>query len=71
MYCTFFYLTAGLLLLLAGWLFIAKINLVTQFARILRENLLNESRLVLEKKKWAFFFLLTGIFLLYLGLARL
>ncbi len=60
-------LSAGFFLLGFGYLY--RPDIVERLISFLRDCVLNDSHIALERKKWGVFFLLIGFLLLYMGLA--
>ena len=67
----FFKLAAGLLSLLLGFGYLYRPDLIERMNALLREYLLNDAYIALERKKWGFFFLLVAFLFLYMGWAAL
>ena len=61
----------GLVLLLLGFGYIYRPQIVERLNRLLKETLLNESYAALHRKKWGILLVLMGGLLVYMGLARL
>jgi len=59
---------AGFFFCLLGLGYIFKPDLVGHIYSIIKNVFLNETYLMLERKKWGVFFLLLGFFFLYLAL---
>ena len=57
------------LLLALGYLY--RPDLIERLNSIIREYLLNDAYIALERKKWGMFFLLVAFLFLYLGLTQL
>ncbi len=54
---------------LLGFGYLYRPDLISRMMSFLRDYVLNDSHMILERKKWGAFFLLVGFFLLYVGLA--
>jgi hypothetical protein len=61
----------GLFLTLLGLGYICRPDIIERINKLLRETILNDSYIALERKKWGFFFILIGIVLFYMGMSRL
>jgi hypothetical protein len=61
----------GLIILLLGLGYIYKPEVIERLNRLLKETLLNDSYVALQRKKWGFFLALIGSLLLYMGISRL
>ncbi len=66
-----FKIIVGLVSFLLGLGYLYKPNLITRINAIIREYLLNDAHIALERKKWAFFFLMIGFLFLYMGFTAL
>jgi len=51
-----------------GFGYLYRPDLIARLNSFLRDYLLNDSHIALERKKWGVFFLLIGFLLLYMGL---
>ena len=60
---------AGALSLALGLGYLYRPDLIERMNAFLRETLLNDSYIALERRKWGAFFFLVGFLLLYMGLA--
>lgn len=58
---------AGVVLFLLGLGYLHRPDLIERMNAFLRETLLNDSYLALERGKWGVFFLLLSLLFLYLG----
>jgi hypothetical protein len=56
---------------LLGFGYLYRPNLIERLNAVLRNYLLNDAYIALERKKWGFFFLLISFLLLYMGWAGL
>jgi uncharacterized membrane protein len=61
----------GLLCLLLGLGYLYRPDLIERMNAIIRETLLNDAHIALERRKWGAFFLLTAFLFLYMGLTAL
>jgi len=61
----------GLAILLLGLGYIYKPEVIERLNRLLKETLLNDSYVALQRKKWGFFLVLIGSLLLYMGVSRM
>jgi hypothetical protein len=64
----FFKVIVGVLSSILGLGYLYKPDLITRMNALLREYLLNDAYIALERKKWGAFFLLVGFLFLYMGL---
>jgi len=67
----FFKLAVGFLCLVLGLGYIYRPDLIERMNALLREYLLNDAYIALERKKWGAFFLLTAFLFLYMGFMSL
>lgn len=67
----YFKLGVGFLSLLLGLGYLYRPDLIERMNAVLREYLLNDSYIALERRKWGFFFLLISFLFLYMGWAAL
>jgi uncharacterized protein YjeT (DUF2065 family) len=63
----FFKIAIGLLSLLLGLGYLYRPDVIERMNALLREYLLNDSYIALERKKWGAFFLLISFLFLYMG----
>ena len=63
-----FKLCAGICFCLLGLGYLLKPEIISRINAVIRNTILNDTYLALERKKWGFFFLLIGFFLVYLSL---
>jgi hypothetical protein len=61
----------GLLSFLLGLGYLYRPDLIERMNAFLRETLLNDAHIALERRKWGAFFLLIGFLFLYMGLTAL
>lgn len=61
----------GLVILLLGLGYIYKPDVIERLNKLLKETLLNDSYVALQRKKWGFFLVLIGSLLLYMGISRI
>lgn len=64
-------ISIGLVALLLGLGYLYRPDLITRMNAVIREYLLNDAHIALERKKWALFFLLVAFLFLYMGIAKL
>ncbi|MDD5657750.1 MAG: hypothetical protein PHF00_10910 [Elusimicrobia bacterium] len=64
-------IVTGLLCLAMGLGFIYRFDLIERVNAFLRETVLNDAHLALERRRWGFFFLLSAFLFLYMGLTSL
>lgn len=61
----------GLIILLLGFGYIYKPEIIERLNRLIKETLLNDSYVALQRKKWGLLLVLIGTLLLYMGISRL
>ena len=61
----------GTIFLLLGLGYLYRPDLIERMNAFLRETLLNDSYIALERRKWGAFFLLVAFLFLYMGLTAL
>lgn len=66
-----FKVAVGVAFFLLGLGYLNRPDLVERMNAFLRETLLNDSYIALERRKWGVFFLLLSLLFLYLGYAGL
>ena len=66
-----FKLAFGIVCLLLGWGYIYRPHVITRVSVFLRDWLLNDAHIALERRKWGVFFLLIGFLFIYMGLTAL
>jgi hypothetical protein len=66
-----FKIVLGLMSLFLGLGYLYRPDLIWRLNALIREYLLNDAHIALERKKWAVFFLLVAILLLYMGVTAL
>lgn len=59
----------GLLFLMAGVGYLYRPGLMARLIVAVRETLLNDAHIALDRKKWGLFFLLLALLSFYLGIA--
>jgi hypothetical protein len=64
-------LLLGLLCLMLGLGYLYRPRLIERLYAFLREYMLNDAHVALERKKWGAFFLLIGFLLIYMGWSAL
>ncbi|MDE2141958.1 MAG: hypothetical protein KGL74_06410 [Elusimicrobia bacterium] len=67
----YFKIGVGLGSLLLGLGYLYRPDLIERMNAVLREYLLNDAYIALERRKWGFFFLLISFLFLYMGWAAL
>lgn len=60
-------ITVGLISLVLGLGYLLRPDLIARMNAVIREYLLNDAHIALERKKWALFFLLVAFLFLYMG----
>ena len=68
---TVFKLVLGLLSILLGLGYLFRPDIIERLNAVIRETILNDAYIALERKKWGTFFILIGGLLIYMGLRRL
>lgn len=66
-----FKLLFGFLALLLGLGYLYRPDIIERINAVLRETLLNDAHIALERRKWGVFFLLIGFLLLYMGITAM
>ncbi len=64
-------LLAGLVCALLGMGYLYRPDLIARMNAVIRESLLNDAHIALERKKWGTFFLLIAFLFLYMGVTAL
>jgi hypothetical protein len=64
-------LVCGLVSFILGMGYLYRPDLIARMNAIIREYLLNDAHIALERKKWAVFFLLMAFLFLYMGFSTL
>ena len=64
-------LVVGLVSFLLGLGYLYRPDLITRMNAILREYLINDAHIALERKKWGIFFLLIAFLFLYMAMTVL
>jgi len=67
----YFKLGVGILSLFLGLGYLYRPDLIERMNAVLREYLLNDAYIALERRKWGFFFLLVSFLFLYMAWAAL
>jgi hypothetical protein len=67
----FFKLGVGFVSMMLGLGYLYRPDLIERMNSVLREYLLNDAYIALERRKWGFFFLLISFLFLYMGWAAL
>ena len=67
----FFKLGVGFVCMMLGLGYLYRPDLIERMNAVLREYLLNDAYIALERRKWGFFFLLMSFLFLYMGWAAL
>ena len=60
-------ITVGLISFVLGLGYLVRPDLIARMNAVIREYLLNDAHIALERKKWALFFLLVAFLFLYMG----
>ena len=63
----FFKIAVGLLSGILGLGYLYRPDLIERLNAVLRDYILNDAYIALERKKWGMFFLLVSFFFLYVG----
>ena len=66
----YFKLFFGLIILLLGFGYIYRPDIIERINKVLKETLLNDSYVALHRKNWGFFLILMGATLIYMGISR-
>jgi uncharacterized membrane protein len=66
-----FKIVIGLICLLLGLGYLYRPDLIERMNAIIRETLLNDAHIALERRKWGAFFLLAAFLFLYMGFTAL
>lgn len=61
----------GLIILLVGFGYIYRPEIIERINRLIKETLLNDSYLALHRKNWGLLLVLVGFLLFYMGISRL
>lgn len=61
----------GLFLVLVGFGYVYRYDIIERIRVFIREALLNDAFIALERRKWGLFFMLMGTVFLYMGLNSL
>jgi uncharacterized protein YjeT (DUF2065 family) len=64
-------IAVGVVCLLLGMGYLYRPDLIERMNALLRDYLLNDAYIALERRKWGAFFLLIGFLFLYMGLSAL
>lgn len=64
-------IAAGIVCLLLGLGYLYRPDLITRMNAVIRESLLNDAHIALERRKWGIFFLLMSFLFLYMGFTSL
>jgi hypothetical protein len=67
----FFKIVCGLISFILGLGFLYRYDLIERLGSFLRETVLNDSHMALERRRWGAFFLLVSFLFLYMGLTAL
>jgi len=68
---SFIKLVIGVLCFLLGLGYLYRPDLIERMNAFLRETVLNDAHIALERRKWGAFFLLTGFLFLYMGVTAM
>jgi hypothetical protein len=60
-------ITVGLVSFVLGLGYLIRPDLIARMNAVIREYLLNDAHIALDRKKWALFFLLVAFLFLYMG----
>lgn len=66
-----FKVAVGVVSLLLGLGYLVRPDLMARLNAVIREYLVNDAHIALERKKWALFFLLIAFLFLFMGIAAL
>ncbi len=66
-----FKITVGFAAFILGLGYLYRPDVIERMNALIREYLLNDAHIALERKKWGAFFLLIGFLFLYMGLTAL
>lgn len=66
-----FKIAAGLFCFVAGLGYLFRPDIIERVNALIKNTLLNDSYIALERKKWGAFLLLIGFLLLYMGISRI
>lgn len=64
-------IVGGLICLVLGLGYLYRPDLITRMNALLREYILNDAHIALERKKWGIFFLLMSFLFLYMGFSTM
>jgi len=64
-------IAAGVLSFILGFGYLYRPDLIERMNAFLRDYLLNDAHIALERRKWGAFFLLLGFLFLYMGVTAL
>jgi len=64
-------ISAGFFLCLLGMGYLFRPDIIERINSLIKETLLNDSYVALERKKWGTFFILLGFLLFYMGINAL
>ncbi|MDD4005111.1 MAG: hypothetical protein PHW69_07915 [Elusimicrobiaceae bacterium] len=67
----FLKILAGFVLCLVGLGYLVRPEVIWRINEVIRNTILNDSYMALERKKWGLFLILVGTFLLYSGYSAL
>ena len=66
-----FFICFGSALIFVGFGYVFRYDLIERIRTLIRDALLNDVYIALERRKWGLFFLLMGAVFLYMGLSGL
>lgn len=66
-----FKIGVGFVFFILGLGYLVRPDLIARMNAVIREYLLNDAHITLERKKWALFFLLVAFLFLYMGVMSL
>lgn len=64
-------ITVGVASFILGLGYLVRPDLIARMNAVIREYLLNDAHIALERKKWALFFLLVAFLFIYMGIMAL
>lgn len=67
----YFEIMAGLICALLGLGYLYRPDLIERMNAVIRDTVLNDAYIALERKKWGMFFFLMAVLFIYMGMAGL
>lgn len=67
----FYKIIAGVICLVLGLGYLYRPDLIERMNAVIRQTILNDAYIALERRKWGLFFLLMGVLFLYMGFEAL